>query len=201
MLNIPAIAADPAQLPAALERNVLMTGQLRNRITPNGIIGARIAANDHYQAIDAAGNAVPVFNLFSDGGAPHDSLRAYICNYAARQTHSVYVGSLAQFMFTTTMNGCTLGVGPLLSDGTHRVAHSNVGGQSGAQRQSIGTLMGRPNLSGVRLMEPQLYRRGAANTNATTFGIRENGAWRFFFQLYEMLGNGVIRLHGVFPVP
>ena len=201
MLNIPAIAADPAQLPAALERNVLMVGTLRNRIAPNGIIGARFAANDTFHAVDAGGNQLPVFSLHSDGGAPNDSVRAYICNYTPRQTHSVEVGTLASFMFTTTMNGCTLGVGPLMSDGTRRVAHSNVGGQSVLQSQSIGTLMCRPDMTGIRLLEPQLYRRGTANTQATTFGIRDNGVWKFFFQLYEMMGGGMIRLHGVFPVP
>ncbi|MCA9062175.1 MAG: hypothetical protein KDA96_03930 [Planctomycetaceae bacterium] len=200
MIDMHALAADPTYLVRVLENNLLMAGTLQNALTPNGLIRARISPNTNNHCVDANNNEIPVFNLHNNGNNANDSVQAYLLCYKANQTHSVSVGHLANFMFTTTMNGCTLGIGPNLANGTRRITHSNVGGNAALQRQATASVHGTSaSLFGVRLLEPAVYRMGM-NNNATTFGIRVNGTWRFYFQSYQMLGSGNIRLNGVFPV-
>ena len=98
------------------------------------------------------------------------------------------------------MNGCTFGVSGVHPDGSRRVSHSNNGGDTLSQRSATATLHG--GLAGVTMLEPNMYRNvGGQNLQSTTFGIRHNGQWRFYYQVYDLLGFQQARLVGVFPVP
>ena len=202
MIDMNRLNREPEYLLNVLERNLLMTGGLKNRVTPNGIIRARISPNNSgMRCVDSSDNELPIFNMHNDGANDTDSVRAYLLCYVRRATHSVSVGSAVNFMFTTTMNGCTLGVGPICADGTRKVTHSNVGGDVVAQRKATASVHGTDDsLFGVKLLEPSTYRMGVRGMNATTFGIRVSGTWKFYFQSYSSVGGGNFKLNGVFPV-
>src|SRR3954454_1999905 len=56
---------------------------------------------------------------------PEVSFEAYWCLYEEDKTLGVVVGADAKYMFTETMNGCSLGVGSKNSEGERYVAHAN----------------------------------------------------------------------------
>lgn len=199
--NLNTLQVDPDSLLAWLENNILLSGNLANTMAPNGLCWATITARAA-QGIGPGGGAMDVYDVRGNGTGVGDGVRAYICNYQAGQINSVTVGHLGDFVFTTTMNGCTYGIGPAAPNGSRLITHANRGGNTLLQRADTFNTHGvGANGGGVRLMEPALYRRGlAGNVCATTFGIRTGLNWRFYFQSYSVLA-GVFTLIGVFPIP
>lgn len=199
-----ALSANPRQLLTWLENNLLLAGYLQNTDNPNGTAFCTFTppqAHARTPAANSAGQQLDAYAVRSYGVFAGDALRAYICNYHAGQVHSVQLGADANFCFTVTLNGCTFGVGKATGDGSVRVSHANTGGNTQAQRdQTFGELGGNVNIA--TMLEPAMYRRIGApmNLNATVFGIRDAGAWKFHFQLYSVAG-GQYTLHGVFPFP
>jgi len=154
-------------------------------------------------ARNAAGALIPAYYLMpGDGG--HGCFEAYWCPYEPSGIRSVVVGSAAQFMFTATMAGCTLGVGSRTAAGERLVSHANAmatvdfmyGDNPNAlsdfqmalvrarqqavqkglvlRRQRVG---GQPD-PGLTLIEPKNYRADAAGNqtlSSTTFGLRNEG--------------------------
>jgi hypothetical protein len=159
-------------------------------------------------AVNATGVPMDVYTVTNSpavigpaGLQPASTLAAYICNYTPGGVHPVLLGSLGDYCFTTNLNGCTFGIGPVQPHNTRRVSHANSGGNTLLQRgQTMGVHGG--NLAGVTLLEPALYRRigQALNMQATVFGIRTGVNWRFYFQSFSSHGHGNLRVYGVFPI-
>ena len=194
--------AGPEQLLGWLDNNVLLSGLVQNSASPNFLEWMTIGPPAPFNAPTGQkpdGTAIDVFYLRNNGTGPADAVRSYICNYVPNQVRSTPLGTGGDYCFTTTMNGCTFGVGRAAPDGSVRVSHANTGGDTAAQRNQTWTEHGNHNVS---MLEPALYRRlgNGMNLNITTFGIRSGRAWKFYFQLFEARPGRVFVLHGVFPI-
>lgn len=207
--NLPRLQAGPEGLLDWLEDNLLMSGPLRNVPDPPGTAWVTIRARQPMYpgapvpaAVNQAGRPMDVFELRSDGAGPANGLPAYICNYARNDHTSIDVGNAADYCFTITLNGCTLGIGPVVAN-RRRITHSNRGGNTLLQRADIQAANGAgAGLDGITLLEPAQYRAlgGGGALNATVFGIRNGMNWRFFFQSYTAVGGNNFQVHGVIPI-
>lgn len=127
------------------------------------------------------------------GGPNVDYLYAYFCPYRPNETHGITLGTLSNFMFTTTMDGCTLGVGSPAVDGSCRVAHSNVTGVGALNYATQAGILAVSSLDVA--VDPVAYRGdpGAPIPNSvTTIGVRNRatGAWRFMYQTWTVPNFG-----------
>ncbi len=133
-------------------------------------------------AIGTAGFAVCVANVKSVS-AP---FKAYFCPYRGGQTLGTVIGARADFMFTTQMDGCSLGIGMANGTGERLIYHSNVGGNVDAQQTQ---LTGKMGVGIETVWAPKSYRMeyGQAELCSTTFGVRNEttGQWRFYSQTYQ----------------
>ncbi|MDB5381661.1 MAG: hypothetical protein JWO26_1293 [Rhodospirillales bacterium] len=204
--NYAACNADPTVFKTWLATNMFHPGYIQN--TTHGSDRAWIECQPAMSGMgvplgvtdtaDAACGAYKGVNM--PGGANATALNCYVCNYVAQDHRSVTLGDQANFMVTTTMNGCTLGIGRAGGGGAVTVTHANTGGKIPEQRAQVFLGQGTQDVS---LFEPTEYRNFAVgrSMNIFTFGCREAGTWKFYFQLFEKLaGNGQFRLWGVFPI-
>jgi hypothetical protein len=81
------------------------------------------------------------------------------------------------------------------------VTHGNMGssGLGNEYTQAVNGLLG----SNSTYLTPEMYVRTSvteAKKNLTTFGIRIHGTWNFFYQKYEVIGGGQMKLLGLFPL-
>ena len=205
--NIPHLQAAPDLLLTWLNANMLRApvlnagppGTTWATFTPATLLpgipgGAAVAVNQHGAPMD-------VFDIGVGGGAGN-GVPAYICNYAAGNCRHVDLGSLGDYCFTVTLNGCSFGVGPFGAAGGKRAAHANSGGNAILQRNQLQVAFGAgANLAGISLLQPNDYRRlsPTLNLQATVFGIRQGTQWRFYFQCYSSHTHGNYRVYGVFP--
>ena len=205
--NLAHLQADPASLLTWLNNNMLLGGYLANVVDPQGLAWVTMlpppAIPYPAHADDGAGQAIDVYALRSNGAGVADSVRAYVCNYTAGDVESVVLGSLADYCFTTNLNGCSFGVGPMAPNGTRRVSHANTGGATTQQRTQTWTEHHvAANSTTISMLEPAEYRRlgGGASLQATVFGIRTGRQWRFYYQSYTAAGQGHFVVHGVIPI-
>jgi hypothetical protein len=207
--NLDRLHAAPESLLEWLEGNLLMSGPLQNVLNPPGTAWATVQPRQPLfpggpvpVAVNQSGVPMDVFDLRSNGGGPQNGLSAYICNYTPNQHHSIDIANAADFCFTTNLNGCTFGIGPVANN-TRRVTHSNRGGNTLLQRADIQAAHGAgPGLAGITLLEPAQYRRlgGGGALQATVFGIRNGLNWKFYFQSYTAVNGTNFQVHGVFPI-
>jgi hypothetical protein len=132
-------------------------------------------------------DAVDVYQIV---GRPDstDAIRAYWCPYNRNGTGSVIVGSQAQYMFTITVNGCSVGVGHQATNGTRLVMHvndANSGSKGpGIQAQSQRITLRSAGTFGTQIVEPSMYRdddgHGGLSGSATVFGVYEAGQWKIW---------------------
>ena len=66
-----------------------------------------------------------VYNV-TTATAGADSFLSYICDYKTGEINYQVLGPGANFCFTTTMNGCTFGIGSPTADGSVLVSHANM---------------------------------------------------------------------------
>lgn len=146
------------------------------------------------------------------------SIPAYFCPYEQNNIKATTLGNLALWMFTPTMDGCTLGIGSQGrgANGTVRVCHVNMA-RSGTAIESLGIAAGRAQQAklqrnialsevgrGGTLIEPMAYMSegnvGYA-LKATTFGTHPlERPWRFYTLRYRYAGNSFFH-GGVHPHP
>ncbi len=208
--NFAHLQAQPDLILGWLATNLLIGGYIANVPNPPGTSGVTITPAPPHPvtgltvARNAAGDPVDVYALRNTvAAAPANTVPAYICNYAVNDVRSVLLGTLGDFCFTTTLNGCTFGIGPAQANHTRLVSHANHGGVNHLQLQQIRVAQGvGADLAGVTVLAPQLYRHFAVDLNmqATVFGIRTGYGWRFYFQSYSFHGQGSYRMYGVFPI-
>lgn len=188
--------ATPASLLTFMENNIVLSGFLKNSKVNSVPEYLELPSLDSVAKKD--NTTISAFKLKnSDKTSASEALHAYICNYTAGNVEYCRLGTAANLCFTITMNGCTFGVGQPAPDGTLLVTHANTGGKTTPQQEQT---FGAHGTKQVSMLEPALYRRAGSNMNATTFGIRTKGKWKFYFQLYSVK-SFVYTLIGVFPVP
>jgi hypothetical protein len=110
---------------------------------------------------------------------------AYFCPYRQNDTLGTTVSNRADFMFTATMDGCSLGIGSPTQDGSRLIYHANLGGNAGKQDLVLNLVMGA-SISSV--FGPGSYRTefGEGVLKSTTFGVRSRTSkqWSFYSQIY-----------------
>lgn len=162
-------------------------------------------------------------------GEPNEpsSFEAFWCDYRENQTRQVTVSDGADYLFTASMSGCSVGVGSLTPDGKRLVSHVNCArigflvaehtgeGLAGEwkgrmiqrmlQARSIRQVHGNDN--GVQVVGPTQYRTdpktGGQLLDSTTFGVRDRftNDWAFYVQKRYDVDTlvGVVFVAGVKP--
>lgn len=181
-------------------------------IKPNGnVVTAFVVEDDRADIAEPPAPQSKVFKLYltEDPAAPkpppQHTRRVYWCHYEPGVTHASMLGKGHAYMFTPTMNGCTLGIGSQ-NNGVVRVAHSNVAQSSAgmpnakatiqlqAHRQ-VATLDARfeqANDPLKKIVPPFAYMKGSRgidiSRNATTFGRRnDRDEWKFYSLMYRKI--------------
>lgn len=118
------------------------------------------------------------------------TFKAYFCPYAENDTLGTVIGKKADYMFTTAMDGCTLGIGSANAQGSRMIYHSNLaklgeGGQASGQASVISMTLGA---SLEAMFQPKDYRYefGVSSLLSTTFGVRAGNNWNFYAQTYTV---------------
>jgi len=138
------------------------------------------------------GKPVKVYSLRkAEEGDPY--FVSYICDYQKSEISYQVLSREADFCFTFAMDGCTFGVGSRTPDGEVLVSHGNAAGlteggttQAERQRNFASELHGG---SVAQILEPGTYRPSGERV-ATTFGVRLNGNWSFYYLNYKVTKKG-----------
>jgi hypothetical protein len=149
--------------------------------------------------------------------ATRPSLPAYWCPYKQNDIRHATLGNDALYMFTPTMDGCSLGVGSPSGNGVCRVSHVNMGRSATAvspdkptpearaqQRKMQKNYLISEHGHGVQILSPAEYQTwdaGGEIDNAiktTTWGLHALGkAWEFYTQSYIKSGSKTYLWAGV----
>jgi hypothetical protein len=136
----------------------------------------------------------PVPAFFMDAIIDPNIITAYFCPYKQGETHGTMISNGADLMFTTQMDGCTLGIGSRTPGGDRLIFHANSGGTSNVamnnQDQSLRAEFRTNNTLIQQMWSPLDYRTSRRGTayKATTFGVRNPGTgdWNFYCQRYTV---------------
>jgi hypothetical protein len=149
-----------------------------------------------------------VYNV-TTAAAGADSFLSYISDDKTGEINYQVLAREANFCFTTTMNGCTFGIGSPTTDGSVLVSHANMavplvptpetkalgaglvplGDQAERQLEVARALHG----PGANYLTPDMYRHEHANV--TLIGGRTStGAWKFYYQRWAVAGFPNVRL-------
>jgi hypothetical protein len=117
---------------------------------------------------------------------------AYFCPFKEKETHGTVISSAANLMFTTQMDGCSLGIGSPTTTGDRLIFHANAGGQpsvaTNTQDASLRANFSAGNTLIQQIWGPADYRESRKGTfyKATTFGVRTptTNTWSFYSQRY-----------------
>lgn len=149
-----------------------------------------------------------VYNV-TTATAGADSFLSYICDYKTGEINYQVLGPEANFCFTTTMNGCTFGIGSPTSDGSVLVSHANMAvprvptaetkalgpglvppGDQAERQLVVARALHGP---GASYLTPDVYRHDHANVTLVG-GRTSTGAWKFYYQRWVLAGSPNIRL-------
>jgi len=118
----------------------------------------------------------------------------YWLAYQQNQSHQVTIGTDAEYVFTPTVDGCTIGVGPSNGFGGHILSHINRGGWKANDQQVIEA----KRISGENavILDAGSYQKWEAwdlvpdnKIKTTVWGERTGNDWRFFYQSYRVTGG------------
>jgi len=144
------------------------------------------------------------------------SIPAYFCPYEQNSVKATTLGNLALWMFTPTMDGCTLGIGSQGdgANGSVRVCHVNMA-NAGKAIESEGIAAGRAQQAKLQrnvalskvgmtgtVIEPTSYMTEGTTgyvLKSTTFGTHPlERAWSFYTLRYRYAGNSFFHggVHG-----
>ena len=103
------------------------------------------------------------------------------------------------------MNGCTFTVGNPTANGEVLVSHGNQAGVKDGPGVPLGSMVEKQTQLATAFhgaeatqLSPDTYRP-TGDENITTFAVRMNGDWNFFYQSYKSTGGGKLELLGLFP--
>jgi hypothetical protein len=194
----------PQELLNLMERNIIKSGLLKNTSVYGRPEMLVLTPEAYFKGVDDKGKEIPIFNL-KQAGDRKDGFLSYICDYEKGKFNYQVLDREADYCFTVTMNGCTFGIGTPSPDGAVIVSHGNQAGVTDGPGVPVGDMFAKQKALGeqfhgndVLLLEPSQYR-STGKENITTFGIRMNGAWNFFYQSYISAGSGRLQLNGLFP--
>lgn len=152
------------------------------------------------------GNIIDIMSVNNSpaNGAP--TFSAYWCPYEKNDCQTAFLGTVASYMFTAKMDGCSFGFGSQVANVGLTVAHCNLGGTGHAAQQMdmIKQNVAFQNDPNVKVLSPGTYRQATTTggTEATTFGIlRANGTWKFYTHvvLIDKVAK-TMQLVGTFPI-
>jgi hypothetical protein len=190
-----------------LSRNLLLPTEFQGEMTA-GIKCFKLRANNNKIA-KRLGVVLPVWELVP---GPPPGILSYWCPYRGNELHSVTVGTRARFMFTATMDGCSLGVGHDVGNGTRLVSHVNSSSYGAGLEGTLGMDKAREEqrkmqsnllrfthgVGNVNIVGPLTYMKdvdGELALKSTTFGFRPDGVndWQFYTHRYykDMSGFSV----------
>ena len=146
------------------------------------------------------GQPLPVYKL-SEAGYNVNYFEAFWCPFQKNQANAVNLDNTADFFFTATMDGCSLGIGST-AIGCVRVAHANAGGlghkvgkASGiaagkaAQRRTQQAMLLSRITGPMEIVRPATYMTDLdleERLKSTTFGVRRGvDNWEVYCQQYE----------------
>jgi hypothetical protein len=133
-----------------------------------------------------------------------DAIKVYWCVYKSESNGTAtMLGNTSLYMFTVTMNACSLGIGTQ-KDGFVRVAHANWGSKAkGDDLQQMMENQGKAQEQGLqevgtsqRILHPLDYMVNGqgvfdVKVKSTTFGMHLWGKdWAFFTLRYKILSGG-----------
>jgi hypothetical protein len=144
------------------------------------------------------------------------SVAAYWCPYKQNDVKYTNIGNAAGYVFTPTMDGCTLGLGSYDGNGGRRIGHANMA-RTGAAVSSSPTNESRDQQARMQgnfikselglqatLLNPSDYQNwtvGGEVNNAiktTTWGSHVvGGDWSFYVQSYIKAGSKTFTWRGV----
>lgn len=208
--NYNALNAKPEGMLAYLKSNLILTSDLANSKISNQPEFLVLEPAKRYPWAEELrkgkkieGGAIDVYSLVNSDTVTSKSegLLSYICDYEKNNIRGCVLGKAAGFCFTTTMNGCTFGIGSVGSDGAVMVTHSNRAEAGATQRseqfEAVVGAHGSKKLAGM--LNPAIYRP-VSGMSSTTIGVKEPGGWKFYFQSWKV-DNGEMVLYGALPVP
>jgi hypothetical protein len=146
-------------------------------------------------AVGTFGTQSDVFILKGHiAGATAGYFQAYWCPYEREKTKFAVIGTAAQFAFTATITGCSIGLGHETATGDKLVVHSNRGstpdtGLTVAQTQEA-AIRAKGGQTIHKVFGPSGYRLDSSGTSrytGTVVGFRGAGHWEFRTQRYEQL--------------
>lgn len=143
-----------------------------------------------WTGVSAAGDTMKVYDLIAFSGKllrpfAHP-IKAYWLAFKSGEVETVRLGPAARFLFTATLNGCSIGVG----DGQHpKVCHANKWIEVESVRKTDQTLMDlqiRQAIYGGRTLLPKSdYSVDGKKINVTFIGVFKNDRWKFYWQSHN----------------
>lgn len=184
-----------------LKKHIVMMG-----MEGYGAAGIKFFKLEPYPLAQAYATST-IFNIRSEvfvlkghiAGPTAGFFNAYWCPYEREETKFAVIGNLADFCFTATITGCSIGLGHEAANGAKLIVHSNHGstpdtgaGLNVAQTQERDIR----NIGGTtihKVFGPSGYRldsKGRSKYTGTVVGWRGAGGagpWEFRTQTYEQL--------------
>ncbi|WP_370979801.1 hypothetical protein [Agaribacterium sp. ZY112] len=112
---------------------------------------------------------------------------AYYLPFMNNDFRTMTLGDKADYFFTDTMNGCSFACGPGKSP---KIGHFNrVSGQNDVIDQNAidRDIQGQFPGGVLKSLTKTDYKAGIGDA-ASLFGIRKNGIWHFYYQVYSIAG-------------
>lgn len=145
-----------------------------------------------------------------------NAVTGYYCPYAPNDGRATQLGNAANYVFTPTMDGCTVGLGSYDGAGGRRMVHQNSASsgagmgpeptpESRSNQRRMQSALVRSDLGlNASLIDPTLYQNWDAGgeimseIKTTTWGQHApNTDWAFYSASYLKLGTDVYLARGV----
>jgi hypothetical protein len=156
--------------------------------------------------------AITVWGIWPPGGSlpfsQYETLPAFWLPYSPNTVHRAQVDSMAPFVLTASMTGCTFGT-VTYKNGTTEICHANY--QDDESGQLDKGRMARETAFCKRTLTDTMYRersRGKAIRDinkqaamgATVVGVKASKAWKFYAQQWECQDGSNYRYHKLLDV-
>lgn len=159
---------------------------------------------NYYRCEDSDQTPLSITQIVDGRNKGPTAFWAYWCPYDLDRFGYTTLTNQADFMFTATMDGCSFGVGHAASDGSVIVGHVNSTGlqtptgdttameQDQHEKLNMILVSGKGGKKKPATFEPRDYRfnNNVREVNATTFGVREGGRWKFYAHRWIKTYNG-----------
>ena len=187
-----------------MQNNIIVTPEGGGLLTTGGVKHFTLTlSRSTGKSIERPGVDIKCYEAHpASQGSDNGVFLTYWCPYEEGALRTTTVHNNANLMFTAPMNGCSFGIGSKQADGSRLVGHSNMKGQPDYRNQQNKSLnVTKMNEAKV---DPNVYMNIAGNDPVlvTTFGVRNDKEWSFYYQITTMATGMVLgkTLIGVYPV-